>query len=186
MRRSSESEGGAPSCVHVRTGHPQPGRGGDSPDDQWPYAVPVGVATVVLEYIKVLIWPLVVAGVLIGYRRSAFRLLGRLTQVDAAGVIATFDSDVQDAEDVTGAGTASDSTPQAQLNDAVRFAPTTYRTAREFGEVFRDGKPVLLDLNEMTDEDAKRLVDFSAGLVFHARGSMDKVTNKVFMLTPRS
>ena len=50
------------------------------------------VASIVLEYVKTLIWPLVVAGVLIGYRRSGFKLLARLTSVDAAGVTATFDN----------------------------------------------------------------------------------------------
>ncbi|RDI35426.1 hypothetical protein [Lentzea flaviverrucosa] len=59
------------------------------------------MANIVLEYVKTLIWPLVVAGVLIGYRRSAFRLLGRLTSVDAAGVTATFDNAADEAEEIS-------------------------------------------------------------------------------------
>jgi cell division inhibitor SepF len=43
---------------------------------------------------------------------------------------------------------------------------------------------VIMNLTEMSDSDAKRLVDFAAGLAFAMRGSIDKVTNKVFLLSP--
>ena len=52
------------------------------------------------------------------------------------------------------------------------------------GEKFREGKPVILDMTEMDDAGARRLVDFAAGLAFALRGSIDKVTTKVFMLLP--
>ncbi|MBY8852980.1 cell division protein SepF, partial [Saccharothrix sp. MB29] len=51
-------------------------------------------------------------------------------------------------------------------------------------EHYRDGTPVIMNLTDMDDADAKRLVDFAAGLVFALRGSMDKVTHKVFLLSP--
>jgi len=38
---------------------------------------------------------------------------------------------------------------------------------------------------ELSDADAKRLVDFAAGLIFGLRGSIERVTNKVFLLSPR-
>lgn len=142
------------------------------------------VATLVLDYLKALIWPLVVAGVLIGYRRSAFRLLARLKNVDAAGVSATFDNAAEEAEEISTPSAQQQSTALVPLSDATRFMPTSYREARDIGEAYRVGKYVLLDLNDITDDDAKRLVDFSAGMVFHARGSMDKVTSRVFLLTP--
>lgn len=41
-----------------------------------------------------------------------------------------------------------------------------------------------MNLSEMDDVDAKRLVDFSAGLIFGLRGSIDRITAKVFLLTP--
>lgn len=56
--------------------------------------------------------------------------------------------------------------------------------ARVIGEKYREGKPVILDMTEMDDADARRLVDFAAGLAFALRGSIDKVTTKVFMLLP--
>ena len=54
----------------------------------------------------------------------------------------------------------------------------------QIGEAFRDGIPVIMNLTEMADGDAKRLVDFAAGLIFGLRGSIEKVTNKVFLLSP--
>jgi cell division inhibitor SepF len=62
--------------------------------------------------------------------------------------------------------------------------PTTYNEARAIGEHFRDGFPVIMNLTEMDESDAKRLVDFAAGLAFGVRGSMERVTNRVFLLSP--
>lgn len=62
--------------------------------------------------------------------------------------------------------------------------PSTYNEARIIGERYREGTPVIMNLTEMSDSDAKRLVDFAAGLAFAMRGSIDKVTTKVFLLSP--
>ncbi len=62
--------------------------------------------------------------------------------------------------------------------------PRTYNEARTIGEHFRDGTPVIMNLTEMDDVDAKRLVDFAAGLSFGLRGRIERVTNKVFLLSP--
>jgi cell division inhibitor SepF len=62
--------------------------------------------------------------------------------------------------------------------------PRSYNEARQIGEAFREHIPVIMNLTEMSDDDAKRLVDFAAGLIFGLRGSIEKVTNKVFLLSP--
>jgi cell division inhibitor SepF len=62
--------------------------------------------------------------------------------------------------------------------------PRTYNDARAIGEAFRDNTPVIMNLTEMDDTDAKRIVDFAAGLVFGRRGSIERVTQKVFLLSP--
>ena len=62
--------------------------------------------------------------------------------------------------------------------------PRTYNEARMIGEQFREGVPVIMNLTEMDDVDAKRLVDFAAGLIFGLRGSIERVTSKVFLLSP--
>jgi len=76
---------------------------------------------------------------------------------------------------------------RAQTTDLARITtlhPRTYNEARAIGEHFRDGTPVIMNLTEMVDSDAKRLVDFAAGLIFGLRGSIERVTNKVFLLSP--
>jgi cell division inhibitor SepF len=62
--------------------------------------------------------------------------------------------------------------------------PRTYNDARALGEAFREGTPVIMNLTEMDDVDAKRIVDFSAGLVFGLHGTIERVTQKVFLLSP--
>jgi cell division inhibitor SepF len=66
----------------------------------------------------------------------------------------------------------------------VTLHPRSYTEARAIGERFRDGVPVIMNLTELDAASAKRLVDFAAGLVFALRGGFDKVTNRVFLLTP--
>jgi len=62
--------------------------------------------------------------------------------------------------------------------------PRTYNEAKNIGESFRDGTPVIMNLTDLDDADAKRLVDFAAGLVFGLHGAIERVTNKVFLLSP--
>ena len=62
--------------------------------------------------------------------------------------------------------------------------PRSYNDAKLIGESFRDGIPVIMNVTDMGEADAKRLVDFSAGLVFGLHGSIERVTNKVFLLSP--
>src|SRR3989440_3300857 len=64
------------------------------------------------------------------------------------------------------------------------FHPTTYNEARTIGEHFRDGVPVIMNLTEMAEGDAKRLVDFAAGLAVGLRGSMGPGAKRVFLLSP--
>lgn len=71
-----------------------------------------------------------------------------------------------------------------ELSRIITLAPLNYNGAKRIGEEFRSGAPVIMNLTGMDDEDAKRLVDFAAGLVFGLNGSIDRVTTKVFLLSP--
>ena len=62
--------------------------------------------------------------------------------------------------------------------------PRSYNDARRIGEQYREGVPVIMNLSELEDSDAKRIIDFAAGLVFGMRGSIERITNKVFLLSP--
>jgi cell division inhibitor SepF len=64
--------------------------------------------------------------------------------------------------------------------------PRTYNEAVTIGEHFRSGTPVIMNLTEMADSDAKRLVDFAAGLTFGLHGRVERVTAKVFLLSPQN
>lgn len=66
----------------------------------------------------------------------------------------------------------------------VTVHPTTYNDARTIGEAFRSGTPVIMNLSDMSDADARRVVDFSAGLVFGLHGVIERVTSRVFLLSP--
>lgn len=70
------------------------------------------------------------------------------------------------------------------LNRITTIHPRTYNEAKNIGENFRDGTPVIMNLSDMDDADAKRLVDFAAGLVFGLHGAIERVTSKVFLLSP--
>jgi cell division inhibitor SepF len=74
--------------------------------------------------------------------------------------------------------------PPRQVHRITTIHPRTYNEAKTIGEAFRSGTPVIMNLGEMDDSDAKRLVDFAAGLVFGLRGSIERVTSKVFLLSP--
>ena len=75
-------------------------------------------------------------------------------------------------------------TPAVPSYRITTFVPAKYNDAKEIGENFRQGVPVIMNLTEMDDDGAKRLVDFAAGLTFGLHGSLEKVTNKVFLLSP--
>lgn len=70
------------------------------------------------------------------------------------------------------------------LRQITTVHPRSYNDAKIIGESFRDGIPVIMNVTDMGEADAKRLVDFSAGLVFGLHGSIERVTNKVFLLSP--
>ena len=74
----------------------------------------------------------------------------------------------------------------ADLSRITTLTPRTYNEACTIGESFRDGVPVIMNLGEMDDGDAKRLVDFAAGLVFGMRGTIERISAKVFLLSPAS
>ena len=64
------------------------------------------------------------------------------------------------------------------------FQPVAYNDIQKIGERYREGFPVIMNLTEMDDKSAMRLIDFASGLIFGMHGSIEKVTNKVFLLSP--
>ena len=70
------------------------------------------------------------------------------------------------------------------MDRIVTLHPRTYSEARTVGEHYREGNPVIMNLSDMEESERKRLVDFASGLVFGLHGSIERVTAKVFLLSP--
>jgi cell division inhibitor SepF len=86
---------------------------------------------------------------------------------------------------VSGAAAAPEQRDRvATLARITTLSPQSYKEARTIGERYRDGQPVIMNLTELDAADAKRLVDFAAGLAFALRGGFDKIATRVFLLTP--
>nr|WP_237188930.1 cell division protein SepF [Rothia nasimurium] len=71
-----------------------------------------------------------------------------------------------------------------ELRQITTIHPRSYNDAKIIGESFRENIPVIMNVTEMGEADAKRLIDFSSGLAFALNGSIERVTDKVFLLTP--
>jgi cell division inhibitor SepF len=65
-----------------------------------------------------------------------------------------------------------------------RAEPKRFNEARELGDRFKDGVPVIMNLQGTEDSIARRLVDFASGLVFAQDGKIELVANRVYLLTP--
>ena len=70
------------------------------------------------------------------------------------------------------------------LDRIVTIHPRFYNEARTLGEHYRLGNPVIMNLSDMEENERKRLVDFASGLVFGHHGTIERVTSKVFLLSP--
>ena len=97
--------------------------------------------------------------------------------------VRTFRSDAAAPSRPTSAPLA-DRRPPPDLSRIETIHPRSYNDARQIGEDYREGVPVIMNLSELEDADAKRIIDFAAGLVFGIRGSIERITNKVFLLSP--
>ncbi|HEX3678289.1 MAG TPA: cell division protein SepF [Galbitalea sp.] len=73
---------------------------------------------------------------------------------------------------------------QAEMNEILTVHPRQYKDAQVIAENFREGIPVIINLSQMSEPDARRLVDFASGLSQGLYGKIERVTNKVFLLSP--
>lgn len=71
-----------------------------------------------------------------------------------------------------------------EMNEILTVHPRQYSDARIIAENFRDGVPVIINLSQMSEGDARRLVDFASGLSQGLYGKIERVTAKVFLLSP--
>ncbi|BDI22409.1 cell division protein SepF [Herbiconiux sp. L3-i23] len=74
--------------------------------------------------------------------------------------------------------------PAAEMNEILTVHPRQYKDAQVIAESFREGVPVIINLSQMSETDARRLIDFASGLSQGLYGKIERVTNKVFLLSP--
>jgi cell division inhibitor SepF len=77
--------------------------------------------------------------------------------------------------------------PQRRVSPATtihKSEPKRFNDARDLADKFRDGVPVIMNLQGTEDSTARRLVDFASGLVFGLDGKIETVANRVYLLTP--
>ncbi|MCU1438626.1 MAG: hypothetical protein JWP66_1713, partial [Naasia sp.] len=75
-------------------------------------------------------------------------------------------------------------TPVSDMNEILTVHPRQYKDAQTIAESFREGVPVIINLSQMSEADARRLIDFASGLSQGLYGKIERVTNKVFLLSP--
>jgi cell division inhibitor SepF len=92
----------------------------------------------------------------------------------------------EDYDDHVPAAPVAASTKHAApgMNEILTVNPRQYKDVQAIAEAFREGVPVIMNLSQMPEPDARRLIDFASGLASGLYGKIERVTNKVFLLSP--
>jgi cell division inhibitor SepF len=64
--------------------------------------------------------------------------------------------------------------------------PKSFNDAQQMADRYKDGVPVILNLQGVETDLSRRLIDFASGLTYALDGGMQRIADKVFMLTPRN
>lgn len=97
---------------------------------------------------------------------------------------ATDDSSVQPRPINTTRQTASRSAAQPVSSDPHTVRPRRFDAAQEIADKFKEGQPVIMNLESSEREVSRRLIDFASGLCYGLNGSMEKVATGVYLLKP--
>jgi cell division inhibitor SepF len=84
-----------------------------------------------------------------------------------------------------GGGGNGRSQPASELQVHL-VVPKSFNDAQQIADQFKDAIPVILNLQGTDTELSKRLIDFSSGLTYALDGGMQRIADKVFLLTPRN
>ena len=103
------------------------------------------------------------------------------------GLLRELNRRTPESSGVTVVGTRTVAQPNLEDNSSyniVTLQPRSYSEARKVGEFYREGNPVIINLDDMEEAERKRLVDFASGLVFGLNGRIERISLKVFLLSP--
>ncbi|MCH4249990.1 MAG: cell division protein SepF [Microbacteriaceae bacterium] len=73
-----------------------------------------------------------------------------------------------------------------ELSEILTVHPKKYSDVQAIADSFRENIPVIINLSQMSEPDARRLIDFAAGLASGLLGKIERVTPKVFLLSPQN
>jgi cell division inhibitor SepF len=88
---------------------------------------------------------------------------------------------------VIGGRTVIESEPAGDFEPSyniVTLHPRSYSEARQMAEHYRQGNPVIINLDDMDESERKRLVDFASGLAFGLQGGIERIASRVFLISP--
>lgn len=125
-----------------------------------------------------------------GFMKNAMSYLGMADVADdeyedeAVDSGTSFDSDNVVSSMSSSSSSRADSPFSGRVSRISTIHPKSYDDAQMVGRALRDGVPVVLNLTGVSEAVAYRIVDFSAGVVFGVRGSIERVTPRVFLLSP--
>lgn len=136
----------------------------------------VDASMVVLEYIKVLVWPLVVLAVIVVFRARIGALLARLTRIEALGARAEFEQAVAQS------GANSPVSRTVRTQELAWVTPKSFLDVRTIGELLHEHGEVAVNVEALGDDEAKRVVDFMAGLAFYSRGYIERLSTRRFLI----
>ncbi|KAB1646452.1 MULTISPECIES: cell division protein SepF [unclassified Pseudoclavibacter] len=108
------------------------------------------------------------------------------TERPAAAAAQTTTTHAQQRSNVTPLRRTPAQTQAGELNEILTVHPKKYADVQMIAEGFRGGVPVIINLSQMTEPDARRLIDFASGLAQGLLGKIERVTPKVFLLSPQN
>ena len=126
-------------------------------------------------------------------RRSAVRRLDRRRSKEPSG---EWDDAFHEEETAAGrprrGGSSGEigvlrSAPERKSSNAVRvhvIAPRSYNDAQQIADRFKNGVPVIVNLQTSDPDLSKRMIDFSSGMTYALDGAIQRIAEKVFLLTP--
>jgi len=88
-------------------------------------------------------------------------------------------------DEATGAASGPASTVRSVPPQVHIVEPRNFNDAKEIGDRLRIDSPVIMNLQQVEPDLAKRLVDFASGLTYGLSGSIQKVAERVFLLSPQ-
>ena len=136
-----------------------------------------------LDYLNALIWPVLLIVLVVASRSRLAELAAKLSGLEAStsGISATFDRSADEAAELTSANHEV-TTTAPPVDRLIHVHATSYVSAREIGTHLANGAPVVLNVQDLSEADAKRIIDFCAGAAFITNGAIERVSPRRFMV----